>query len=88
MSDPVAKVPSRRSTARRTRSTGPDGGPSLIVTADDVFHVTFADPAGNVGYYFEAGNSWEASLQPSVVTAHAPVLGANASVGASRPNSM
>src|SRR5438105_3716147 len=26
MSDPVAKVPSRRSTARRTRSTGPDGG--------------------------------------------------------------
>src|SRR5437763_12782291 len=30
MSDPVAKVPSRRSTARRTRATGPDGGARVL----------------------------------------------------------
>lgn len=56
-----------------------DNGPSVMVTADGVRHITFLSATVNhedeIRYWYDAGAGWQGDQQPADQVTHDPVLG-------------
>ena len=61
--------------------TGIDNGPSLLVTADGVRHVTFLDTGNVIRYWYDAGFGWRGDRQPSSQMTHNASLGPDGAGG-------
>lgn len=60
---------------------GADNGPSILITADGVRHITFCGSVNMVRYYYDAGSGWQGDQQPTTTVTHDPVLGPDGSGG-------
>ena len=61
--------------------TGLDNGPSLMITADAVQHITFCDTRNHIEYWYNKGAGWAGDQQPGVQMTHDPALGPDGSGG-------
>ncbi|MBI5533340.1 MAG: hypothetical protein HY898_11525 [Deltaproteobacteria bacterium] len=61
--------------------TGIDNGPSLLVTADGVAHLTFCNTKNQIRYWYEAGQGWQGDRQPAAQVTHNPSLGPDGAGG-------
>ena len=61
--------------------TGIDNGPSLLVTADGVRHLAFADTQNVARHWYDAGGGWRGDRQPARQVTHNPALGPDGTGG-------
>jgi len=59
--------------------SGLDNGPSMIVTADGVAHITFDNTDNEIRYWYDAGAGWLGDQQPPSQVTHDPSLGVDLS---------
>jgi len=69
-----------------TAVVGLDNGPSMMITADGVRHITFVDYESSttynkVRYWYDAGSGWQGDQQPPTIYTHDPTLGPDGSGG-------
>jgi hypothetical protein len=55
--------------------TSIDNGPSLLITTDNVQHLTFVNYGDVVRYWYNDGSGWRGELQPPNQVTHDPSLG-------------
>ena len=62
-----------------------DNGPSILITADGVRHITFLNfdstSTNTMRYWYDAGSGWQGDRQPTPTVSHDPVLGPDGSGG-------
>jgi hypothetical protein len=61
--------------------TSIDNGPSLLLTADGVQHLTFLNGSDEVRYWYNAGAGWRGDQQPPLQVTHDPSLGPDGAGG-------
>lgn len=61
--------------------TAIDNGPSLLITADGVRHLTFLNTGNAIRYWYDAGQGWRGDRQPAHQVTHNPALGPDGAGG-------
>jgi hypothetical protein len=61
--------------------TAIDNGPSLLVTADGIRHLTFLNTNNQIRYWYDAGSGWRGDSQPPTQQTHNPSLGPDGAGG-------
>ena len=68
-----------------TTHVSADNGPSMLITADGVRHITFVNytstTLNTMRYWYDAGSGWRGDQQPTPTVSHDPVLGPDGSGG-------